>query len=86
MGKIRHLDFTDLWFQEKIRSKFVGLEKVLGTENPADILTKCVDHSILASALNRLNMEFMEGRPACAPAAMGIHQSTNPDYAISKGQ
>ena len=86
MRKIRHVDCTDLWIQEKIRSELVGLEKVLDTENPADILKKYVDHSILASALERLNMKFMEGRPACAPAAMGIHGSTNPDYAISKGQ
>ena len=27
MGKIRHLDCIDLWIQEKIRSKLVGLEK-----------------------------------------------------------
>ena len=73
MGKIQHLDCTDLWIQEKIRSKFVGLEKVPGAENPADIITKYVDHSIWTSALKRLNMKFMEVRPACAPAAMGIH-------------
>ena len=86
MGKIRHLDFTDLWIQEKIRSKSVGLEKDLGTDNPADILTRYVDPSMLTSALKRRNMNFMEGRPACAPAAMGIHQPTNPDSVISNGQ
>ena len=34
MGKIRHLDCTDLWIQEKIRSTFVGLEQIPGTEKP----------------------------------------------------
>ena len=80
MGKIRHLDCTDLWVAIR------WVRKNPGTESPADILTTYVDHSILTSALKRLNLKFMEGRPACAPAAMGIHQSTNPDIATSSGQ
>ena len=43
MGRIRHLDVTDLWVQEKFTSKAASIDKVLGTENPADILTKHVD-------------------------------------------
>ena len=39
LGKIRHLDTTDLWIQDKIRSKQVVLDKVLGSENPADMFT-----------------------------------------------
>ena len=37
MGKIRHLDVMDLWIQEKFTSKAASIDKVLGTENPADI-------------------------------------------------
>ena len=40
LGKMRHLDVTDLWIQDKIRSKKMKLSKVLGTENMADVLTK----------------------------------------------
>ena len=40
LGKIRHLDVTDLWIQDKAKPKQVGLTKVLGTDNPADIFTK----------------------------------------------
>ena len=40
MGRIRHLDVTDLWIQEKLNSKLAYLHKVLGTENPADVFTK----------------------------------------------
>ena len=43
LGKIRHLDVTDLWIQDKVRSKLIGLKKILGTDNPADIFTKYVD-------------------------------------------
>ena len=44
MGRIRHLDVTDLWVQEVFNSKKAFLRKVLGTENPSDVLTKYTDH------------------------------------------
>ena len=69
LGKLRHLDCEDLWIQSKVRSKDVQLFKVLGAENPADILTKYVDSKILQAALARVNMISEEGRPASAPAA-----------------
>ena len=52
LGKVRHLDVTDLWIQEQIRAKKVSLAKVAGDVNPADALTKYVDRAKLASALN----------------------------------
>ena len=72
MGKIRHLDTTDLWVQEKVRNGDIELLKILGTENPADAFTKYLDQASLDKAMMKLNVEFMSGRPACAPAAMGI--------------
>ena len=68
MGKIRHLDTTDLWVQEVIRSGRVELVKVLGTENPADILTKYIEKPLLQKMLAKMGMVQMEGRAACAPA------------------
>ena len=72
LGKIRHLDVTDLWIQDKIRSKQIRLLKVLGAENVADVFTKYVDRSTLEKALKNMNVLKVEGRPACAPAAMGV--------------
>ena len=72
LGKIRHLDVTDLWIQDKIRSKQIRLLKVLGADNVADIFTKYVDRSTLEKALKNMNVLKVEGRPACAPAAMGV--------------
>ena len=40
LGKMRHLDVEDLWIQEKIRNKEVDLCKVLGADNPADMIHK----------------------------------------------
>ena len=72
MGKIRHLDCTDLWIQEKIRSGQVKLEKVLGSVNPADAFTKYVDKPILDRAMEQIGMIKLEGRAKCAPQALGL--------------
>ena len=50
LGKIRHLDVTDLWIQDRIRSKQIKLLKVLGTENVADVFTQSVDRTTRESA------------------------------------
>ena len=71
LGKIRHLDCTDLWVQDKVRSKAIELAKVLGTENVADVLTKYVDKTTLDKALLKMGLHKMAGRPASEPVAMG---------------
>ena len=71
IGKIRHLDTTDLWIQDVIRSGRITLEKVLGAHNPADILTKYVEKRALEMALPRMNLWPTAVRPASAPVAMG---------------
>ena len=40
LGKMRHLEIRDLWLQKEIREGRVLVHKVLGTENPADLMTK----------------------------------------------
>ena len=71
IGKIRHLATTDLWIQDKVRSKVIELCKVLGTENPADVLTKYVNRQAMDQALQKVGLVVMTGRPDSAPAAMG---------------
>ena len=72
MGRIRHIDVTDLWVQEKFATGAATIDKVLGSENPADILTKHVDQQTLKKALVKMGMEAFEGRSAVAPKAMGV--------------
>ena len=71
MGRIRHLDVTDLWIQDKFNSKLAFLHQVLGADNPADVLTKYTDKAILHKALKTMNLLVMSGRSTVAPAAMG---------------
>ena len=68
LGKVRHLDVSDLWAQDKIRNKKVELVKVLGAINPADIMTKYTNADTLNKMLNLMGMRFSDGRAACAPA------------------
>ena len=72
MGRIRHLDVIDLWVQEKFTTGAATIDKVLGSENPADILTKHVDRQALMKALDKMGMKVIEGRSNVAPKAMGI--------------
>ena len=68
LGKVRHLDVSDLWAQDKIRTKAVELVKVLGAVNPADIMTKYTNADTLNKMLDLMGMKFATGRAACAPA------------------
>ena len=74
LGKVRHLDCTDLWVQEKVRSGAVTLAKILGTENPADAFTKYVDRGIIDKAMTAIGMKKADGRAKSAPATMGIQE------------
>ena len=69
--KIRHLDVADLWCQQKVREGTVRLHKVLGADNPADIMTKYTDRVVLQKLLKLMGLHELEGRAACAPAAAG---------------
>ena len=68
LGKIRHLDVTDLWCQEQVRLGKVSLHKVLGSENPADIMTKYTDSATLKKMLELMHLRRLDGRAECAPA------------------
>ena len=59
------------WIQQKVRSREIELQKILGTENPADVLTKYVNRDTMTKALAALNLHRWTERPACAPMATG---------------
>ena len=68
LGKLRHLDTHTLWIQQAVRTKRIDLRKVLGEENPADLLTK---HSLSRERLEKLidlfGCRYMGGRADSAP-------------------
>ena len=68
LGKIRHLATADLWIQDRIKKGEFELLRVPGVSNPADILTKHVDRTILDKHIGTMNLVLQEGRAASAPS------------------
>ena len=67
LGKVMHLDTQALWIQDAVRRRRISLEKVLGTENPADLMTKHLDRKSMHKTLNKLSVVVSEGRASSAP-------------------
>ena len=67
LGRIRHLDTQSLWLQQALRQRRLGLSKVLGTENPSDLMTKHVDAKLLGEHVRSMGCEFEDGRAELAP-------------------
>ena len=43
LGKMRHIEIRDLWLQKEVREGKLKVVKVLGSENPADSMTKILN-------------------------------------------
>ena len=68
VGKVRHLRIQALWVQEVRSTGRLGYKKVLGTLNPADVLTKHVPGELLDAHLRTLGLELRGGRAETAPS------------------
>jgi hypothetical protein len=69
IGKVRHLAVAQLWVQDLVRAKDVRLHKVLGTLNPADLMTKPLPRAEIDGHLTRLGLSRAAGRAETAPRA-----------------
>ncbi len=69
IGKVRHLAVAQLWVQDLVRSNACRLFKVLGTENPADLMTKPLSRPEIDGHLARLGLSRATGRAETAPRA-----------------
>ena len=61
-GRCRHINVQYLWIQERVRSGQLGLSKVLGKNNPADMMTKAVGTDTLQQHLKFMNFRSRAGR------------------------
>ncbi len=62
VGKLRHINISSLWIQEKQDLKELELRKVLGTDNPADMMTKHLPRASLDRCMTQLNQHRVCGR------------------------
>ena len=76
IGKVRHLAVAQLWVQDHVRSKACRLFKVLGTENPADLMTKPLARAEIDGHLGRLGLSRATGRAETAPRADAAGDTT----------
>ena len=67
LGKVRHLDVSQLWIQEKVKAGDIQLLKIKNVFNSADCLTKHLDYMTLCRCLEQLDMHFVAGRSEIAP-------------------
>ena len=66
MQKLRHIDLDVLWRQEQKPRKRIPLDKVLGTDNIADFMTKNLTAAVTERYVSMMNLHFVEGRSAIA--------------------
>ena len=74
LQKVRHLEIDHLWLQEQQARRMLPLVKVLGTENPADLVTKNVAQALVLRYFATMSVEFKDGR---ANAASQLHNVSN---------
>ena len=72
LERVRHIDVNVLWLQEQEVRQRLPLRKVLGTSNPADLMTKHLSQRDLDKCIGLLGLEFREGR---AQAAAELHSA-----------
>ena len=61
-GKLRHTNVSSLWIQEKQDREDLELRKVLGTENPADLMLKYLKRMTADRCMGYLSQERLAGR------------------------
>ena len=58
LGKMRHLDIRDLWLQKEVADGKLEVSKVLGIDNPADLMTKILGIKDIRDRLGRMNIRI----------------------------
>ena len=59
---MRHINIALLWIQERVEQKEFEVEKVAGTSNPADMMTKHLGRSKLQTYMRKIGQEEKTGK------------------------
>ena len=62
-GKMRHVRVGMLWLQHLSEEGDMMFAKVLGTENPADLMTKVLSTAVITKHMRTINQIAYEGKP-----------------------
>ena len=61
-GKLRHINISTLWIQEKQDLHQLEMRKVQGTNNPADLMTKDLTRTVIDTHLRFIGQQRADGR------------------------
>ena len=61
LGKLRHVEAGNLCIQNAVKEKRIAFDKVLGSENIADLMTKHLDKTTMEGLMARLPFEVTGG-------------------------
>ena len=67
LGKLRRLETGYLWLQAAVKAKKLQVRKVLGAENPADLMTKHLSAADMWKNIEKLHIRPEEGRTDAVP-------------------
>ena len=70
LGKVRHIEVSQLWVQEQVSRGLICIEKVAGQHNIADALTKHVESEGIERHVSFTSQKFEGGRRRLAPSSM----------------
>ena len=62
---------ADLWVQQRSKEGSVEYQKLLGTKNTSDMLTKPVEAEVIRRHMEELRLEFRGGRHEMTPEFEG---------------
>ena len=75
LGKVRHIDVSQLWLQDKVSKGEIVIEKASTHVNLADAMTKHVDSSKFNSHMNAVGLAIVQFRPELMPESKHVKQS-----------
>ena len=70
LNRVRHIDVDVLWLQQQYARRILPIRKILGTKNPADLMTKNLARTIIDLYLSIMNIRKVQGR---ADVAQQLH-------------
>ena len=73
-GKLRHINVSSLWIQERQDKGEMEYRKVLGTENPSDLMTKYLARQSMDGCMDALGQARVAGRARTGLEVQGTGQ------------
>ena len=75
LGRTIHIDTGLLWIQQTAAEKMFAYHKVLGTDNPAGLMTKYLRQEVVVKHSSSLSVDFPGGRAETAPALHSVQRT-----------